>query len=90
MSRESFDEIMDLQRKLASRVVQENEMDLQLKLLDIMNSVVKDKNKQVSAAQILTVAHLEGIDEDQASRILRTLEDMGYVRRVGNSYSIKS
>lgn len=85
MSRENFDEIMNLQRQLASRVVQENEMDLQLKMLDIFNSLVTDRNKQVTAAQILTEAEFQGIPEDQGARLLKSLEDLGYVKRSGPS-----
>lgn len=83
---ENFDELMELQRKLASRVVQENEMELQMKMLDVINSLVKDRNKQVSKAQILTVAEMEGIGEDQAQRILKQLEDMNYIRQTSPGY----
>lgn len=86
MSRENFDEILQFQRQLASRVVQENEMDLQLKMLEIFNSLVTDKNKQVSVAQIMTEAELQGVPEDQTVRILKTLEDMNYIKRSGPSH----
>ena len=86
MSRENFDEIMQFQRQLASRVVQENELDLQMKILEIVHSLVTDKNKQVSAAQILVEAEYHGIPEDQALRILKTLDSLGHIRRVGPSH----
>ena len=41
MSIEEFEEIMNLQRQMASRVVEENEMEMQLKLLEVMFLKVK-------------------------------------------------
>jgi len=86
MSIEEFEEIMNLQRKMASRVVEENELDLQLKLLDIVNSLVKDKNKQVSIAQIVAVAAIEGISEDETTRLLNVLENMGHLRQISRGF----
>lgn len=80
---EDFEEIMNLQRQLASRVVQENEMEMQLKILEIIQSSVKDKNKQVQKASILAIAEMEGIREDQTERILNSLENMNYIRTTG-------
>ena len=81
MSIEEFEEIMNLQRQMASRVVEEQELELQLKLLDIVNDLVKDRNQMVSRTQILTVAELEGIPEDETVRLLGVLEDMGHIRQ---------
>lgn len=83
---EDVEEIMNLHRKMASRVVQENEMELQMKLLEIINSLVPNAQKQIQKAKILTVAEMEGISYDQASRILKTLEDMGYIKQVSPGY----
>jgi ribosomal protein S25 len=83
---EDVEEIMNLHRKMASRVVQENEMELQLKLLEIINSLVPNAQKQIQKAKILTVAEMEGISYDQAARILKTLEDMGYIKQVSPGY----
>jgi len=87
---ENPDEIMDLHRRMASRVVQENEMDLQMKLLEIINSLMPNANKQIQKAKILTVAELEGMSTDQASRLLKALEDMGYVKQVSPGYYKKN
>ena len=81
MSLEEFEEIMSLQRQMASRVVEENELELQLKLLDLINNLVTDRNRQISKAQILTVAEMEGIPEDEAARILDVLERMGHIKQ---------
>lgn len=86
MANEDFEELMAFQRKMASLVVQENEMDMQMKILEIVNSLVKDKNQQVQKAKILTIAEMEGIPDDQTLRILKTLESMGYVRQTSPGY----
>ena len=87
---EDVEEIMNLHRKMASRVVQENEMELQLKLLEIINSLVPNANNQIQKAKILTVAEMEGISYDQAARLLKTLEDMGYIKQVSPGYYKRS
>jgi predicted transcriptional regulator of viral defense system len=83
---EDVDEIMSLHRKLASRVVQENEMELQMKVLEIVQSISLNAQKQIQKAKILTVAEMEGIGTEQTMRVLKTLEDMGYIRQVTPGY----
>jgi len=86
MSLEAFEDAMNLQRKLASRVVQENEMELQMKVLEIITSIVKDRNAQVQKAKILTVAEMEGVSDEQTIRILKILEDYGYIKQSSPGY----
>ena len=86
MSLETFEDAMNLQRKLASRVVQENEMELQMKVLEIITSLVKDRNAQVQKAKILTIAEMEGIADDQTTRILKILQDFGYIQQSSPGY----
>jgi hypothetical protein len=83
---EDVEHIMNLHRRMASRVVQENEMELQMKVLEIINSLVPNAQKQIQKAKILTVAEMEGISADDTARILKTLEDMGYVKQASPGY----
>jgi hypothetical protein len=83
---EDVDEIMSLQRKLASRVVQEQEMEMQLKLLEIVQSLQPNTNKQLQKAKILTVAEMEGMGYDDAIRALKALEAMGYIKEASPGY----
>jgi predicted transcriptional regulator of viral defense system len=83
---EDVDEIMAMHRRMASRVVQENEMELQMKVLEIVQSLVPNAQKQIQKAKILTVAEMEGIGYEQTTRILKTLEDMGYIKQVTPGY----
>jgi predicted transcriptional regulator of viral defense system len=80
------DEIMELQRKLAGRVVQESEMEFQMRILEIIQSLVPNASKQIQKAKILTVAEMEGIDADECARILKKLEDFGYIKQVSPGY----
>ena len=75
---------------MASRVVQENEMDLQMKILEIIQSLQPNAQKQIQKAKILTVAEMEGISADDTARILKTLEDMGYIKQVSPGYYKKT
>lgn len=90
MSLETFEDAMNLQRKLASRVVQENEMELQMKVLEIITSLVKDRNAQVQKAKILTVAEMEGVSDEQTIRILKILENYGYIKQSSPGYYKRS
>ena len=87
---EDVDEIMAMHRRMASRVVQENEMELQLKVLEIVNSLVPNAQKQIQKAKILTVAEMEGISYEQTTRLLKTLEDLGYIKQVSPGYFKRS
>ncbi len=86
MSLETFEDAMSLQRKLASRVVQENEMEMQMKILQILGALVKDRNGQVQKAKILTIAEMEGISDEQTLSILKSLEMLGYVKQMSPGY----
>ncbi len=86
MSLETFEDAMSLQRKLASRVVQENEMEMQMKILQILGALVKDRNGQVQKAKILTIAEMEGIADEQTLSILKSLEMLGYVKQMSPGY----
>ncbi len=86
MSLETFEDAMNLQRKLASRVVQENEMEMQMKILQILGALVKDRNGQVQKAKILTIAEMEGISDEQTLSILKSLEMLGYVKQMSPGY----
>lgn len=83
---DEFDDIMNLQRQLASRVVEEQEMEMQMKMLEIINSLVTDRNRQVQKAKILAEAEIEGMQEDEAARLLKKLEDLNYVRQSQPGY----
>jgi len=83
---EDVDDIMRLQRSLASRVVEENEMELQLKILEIIQSLVANSQKQIQKAKILTVAEMEGIGYEDTTRILKTLENLGYIKQMSPGY----
>jgi DNA-binding MarR family transcriptional regulator len=86
---EDVEAIMNLQRRMASRVVQENELELQMKVLEIINSLPVSM-KQVQKAKILTIAELEGLSYDDTTRILKTLEDMGYIKQISPGYYKRS
>jgi len=83
---DDFEEIMNLQRQLASRVVQENEMEIQIKILEIINSLVKGPGQRITKAQIFTEAEIEGIPEEKTAQVLKTLEDFGHVKKLGTSH----
>ena len=78
---DNFDELMNLQRQMASRIVQESDDDLKLKLMDIVNEFAGTANKKVQVEQIIVEAGVQGVEEDDTLRVLEELVDIGFLVR---------
>jgi hypothetical protein len=84
-----FEDLIRQQNIMFRSVAQENETDLQIKLMDIINSMVTDRNKKVQRAALIFQAQQEGMSESEADRILDILiadnivmePEPGYVKR---------
>lgn len=76
---EDFDELLRIQRQMASRVAQESDTDRKLQLMDVINGLVTDKNKKVQVAQVVIEAGLEGIPEEECERLIDELLDLGFL-----------
>jgi len=67
-----FDEIMRIQRLMASNIANENEVDNKLKIIDIINNLVGHK-KFVQVEEIILEAGYESISENLTLEILDDL-----------------
>lgn len=89
MNPTEFDELLRIQRMMASRIIQETSVDNKIKLLDLINKLVSDRNRKVQKEVIIYEAQGEGFSEDEIIRLMDELiedgliaePEMGYVKR---------
>ena len=82
MREDELDELMRLQRSMATRLRQENQIDSKVKLLSIIQGLNPDRKGRILTEQIVVEGVNEGFAEDEVDRILDELEQDGYLRRV--------
>ena len=89
MDEVEFDEIMRIQRTMASRVFEEQQTDNKIKLMGIINELTGSKNKNLQKEGIIIESINQGLTEVQVENILIDLErdrfvvqKAGYVRKV--------
>jgi DNA replicative helicase MCM subunit Mcm2 (Cdc46/Mcm family) len=89
MDQNEFNELLRIQRTMASLIIQETSVDNKIKLLDLINKLITDRNRKVQKETILIEAHYEGFEEDETLRIIDELikdhlitePELGYIRR---------
>ncbi len=89
MEDSEFDELMRIQRFMASRVAQESEMDAKIKLLELINQMQTDKKGRIHKEKLLVEAQMNGLSENEVLRLLEELkrdhfivEEEGYLRKI--------
>ncbi|MBN2459355.1 hypothetical protein JXB28_03660 [Candidatus Woesearchaeota archaeon] len=75
MDEEEFEELMRRQRMALRAVANESETDSKIKLMDIINNLVTDRNKKVHKEAVLIEAQLEGMSESEVERVLIMLKE---------------
>ena len=89
MDQNDFNELLKIQRMMASRIMEETTVDNKIQLLDLVNRLVTDRNRKVQKENILLQAQEEGFSEEEAVRLLQNLLDdqlvtepePGYIKR---------
>ncbi len=77
-----FDELMRVQRNMASRLRQENELDRKVSLLSIIQGLNPDKKGRILTEQIMVEARDQGFSDEEVERLIDELERDGYLQRV--------
>ena len=75
MDEADFEDLMRIQRMMASRVASETETESKIKPMDIINELVTDKNKKVHKEAVLVEAQAQGMSEAETERVLKALKD---------------
>ncbi len=74
MDEADFNELLRIQRMVAMRIVQETSVDNKIKLLDIINGLVTDKNKKIQIEQVVIEAVNEGFTEHEVYDLIDQLK----------------
>jgi len=89
MDQADFDDLIRRQNMMLRSVADESETDSKIKLMDIINNMVTDRNKKVHKEAILIEAQIEGMSESEADRVMDMLKldhmivepEPGFIRR---------
>jgi DNA replicative helicase MCM subunit Mcm2 (Cdc46/Mcm family) len=89
MDQSDFDDLIRRQNMMLRSVADESETDSKIKLMDIINNMVTDRNKKVHKEAILIEAQIQGMSESEADRVMTLLKadhmiiepEPGFIRR---------
>ncbi len=79
---DDFDDLMRVQRTMAGRLRQENEVDQKVKMLSLIQGLNPDKRGRILTEQIVVEGRQQGFTEDEVERLLDSLESDGYLKKV--------
>ena len=82
MDADEFDELMRVQRNMAGRLREENDMDRKVSLLSIIQGLNPDKKGRILTEQIVVEARVQGFSDDEVDGLLTDLGNDGYLQRV--------
>jgi DNA replicative helicase MCM subunit Mcm2 (Cdc46/Mcm family) len=74
MDQADFDDLMRRQNMMLRSVADESETDSKIKLMDIINDLVTDRNRKVHKEAVIIEAGARGMDEVEVERVLTLLK----------------
>jgi DNA replicative helicase MCM subunit Mcm2 (Cdc46/Mcm family) len=74
MDQADFDDLMRRQNMMLRSVADESETDSKIKLMDIINDLVTDRNRKVHKEAVIIEAGAQGMDEAEVERVLVLLK----------------
>ncbi len=74
MDSSDFEEIMRIQRLMASRIVEEQRTENKLKLMSIISDMVLGRRKSVQKEAVIVEAEQQGLPESETLRLLEELK----------------
>jgi len=85
---DDFDRLMEIQRKTASSIRLESEVDNKIKILDILNSLSGPKGKKIQVEEVILEAGVQGLSESEVLNTIDSLKrdrlikepDVGYIQ----------
>jgi DNA replicative helicase MCM subunit Mcm2 (Cdc46/Mcm family) len=86
---DDFNDLLRIQRMMASTIIQESSVDSKIKLLDLINKLVTDRNRKVQTETVLIEAENEGFSEAEVLHLIDELiednliiqPEVGYLKR---------
>ena len=80
MDQNSFDDLLKVQRMMASKILDESSMDYKIRLYDMIREMTTSKNKTIQVEQIIVEASTEGFSESETLTMLDELERDGLLK----------
>ena len=70
---DEFDELLEIQRRMQSRIVQEQQMDDELDVLAIITEMAPHPDQRLQKEAVIVEAGVRGFSPDQAEKIIEKL-----------------
>jgi len=83
MDPNSIEDLLRVQRMMASKIMDESSMDAKIKLYDLIREMPTGKNKTLQIEQIIIVAREEGFAENETLNMIDELEKDGFIKHTG-------
>ena len=81
-----FDELLRIQRQIASALTRETETDAKIELLTIIGSLTTGKKKRIPKEAIILEAGTHGLTETQVIDLLEELKKEGIIQEVEEGF----
>jgi len=79
MDQSDFDDLIRTQNMMLRSVTNESETDSKIRMMDIINDLVTDRNRKTQKEAVLVEAEMRGISESEANRIIDALKEDGII-----------
>ncbi len=80
MNPNDFDDLLKIQRMMASKIMEESTVDSKIKLMDLLRELAGPKNKRLQTEEIIIEARMQGFGEAETLRILEELLKDKFIR----------
>ena len=90
MNPNDFDDLLRIQRMMASKIMEESNVDSKIRIMNLLRDMSGSKNKKIQVEEIIIEAQSEGYNENETLRILEelvkdkfiTIPEEGFVKLV--------
>jgi DNA replicative helicase MCM subunit Mcm2 (Cdc46/Mcm family) len=79
MDQADFEDLMRTQNMMLKSVAAESETDSKIRIMDIINDLVTDRNRKVHKEAVLVEAETRGMSESESDRIIDLLKEDGII-----------
>ncbi|MFP4567993.1 MAG: hypothetical protein ACLFN8_03540 [Candidatus Woesearchaeota archaeon] len=73
MNPNDFDDLLRIQRMMASKIMNESTVDSKIKLMELLREMTGSKNKRLQVEEVIIEAQANGFSENETLRILEEL-----------------
>lgn len=88
MKPNDFDDLLKIQRMMASKIMEESSVDSKIKLMDLLRELTGPKNKKLQTEEVLIEAQMRGFGENETLRLLEELLKDGFIKSPSEGFII--